>query len=258
MSAHALERQVLPGVHRINSVATDRDELSPLSLRAELFMISHSEDTGEPHRGKRSATAGLAAAVLLELWFAGRIHIGWRYDVQRGGWVPDPGRIGVLNTEPTGDPIADTALHLLWRSGTIGYVRDFLREFATPDLYERSRAYLIACGLLRRTDLRRFGFFRRRGYVPAKPAFPVRARSRVREIATRRREVTSQYDEHYLALAALVTALGLTQNLRPPAGTPTRLARRLREIVGTHADPAIRDTANALAPGSMPPPPASH
>ncbi len=61
-----------------------------------------------------------------------------------------------------------------------------------------------------------------------------------------------------LALAALVTALGLTQTLRPPAGSPARLARRLREVVGTHADPAIRDTANALAPGSVPPPSASH
>lgn len=257
MSAHALENQVLPGIHRINNLPADRDDLTPLSLRAELFLLAHNEDTGEPHHGKRSATTGLAAAVLLELWFAGRIHIGWRYDVRRGGWVPEPGRIGVLNTEPTGDPIADTALHMLWRSGTIGYVRDFLREFATPDLYERSRAYLIACGLLRRTELRRF-WFRRRGYVPAKPAFPVRARTRVRDIATRRREAKSQYDEHYLALAALVTALGLTPNLRPPAGTPARLARRLREIVGTYADPAIRDTANALAPGCVQSAPASH
>jgi hypothetical protein len=86
--------------------------------------------------------------LLLELWFAGRVHIGWRYDIHRAGWVPDPGRIGVLNAEPTGDPIADAALGMLWRSGTIGYVGEFLREFATPDLYERARAYLVATGLL--------------------------------------------------------------------------------------------------------------
>ncbi len=50
----------------------------------------------------------------LELWFACRVHIGWRYDIRRAGWVPDPGRIGVLNTEPIGDPIADAAPGMLW------------------------------------------------------------------------------------------------------------------------------------------------
>jgi hypothetical protein len=158
------------------------DEYQRLSLRAELFLIAHDDDTGRRHIDKRRLALGLAAAVLLELWLACRIRIGWRPDARYAAWHPNPGQITILDASPTGDPIIDTALRLLWNLGGTPKISDFVRQFAATNLYDRVRGQMIATGILRRATRRRFRFFRAETYLSSHPRFPVRARTGVRNL----------------------------------------------------------------------------
>jgi len=244
MTIQPQERPVVSRLKRI--LRTDHNgPVFPLPLRTELFLIAHDDETGRPHLGERALTIGLAAAILLELWLAGRIHIGWRFEV-RGGWMVDPGLITVVKRDPVGDPLADLALTDIWNSGTPLRVRDFVRRFArTEDLLERIRAHMVAAGMIRRTWRRRFWFFKTEQYVPIDHADPIRLRARIRRLVNRNRHEAVE-DFRLVALAALVTALGLTPHLYPPEMSPAQLQLRLEHLIGMLQDPSVRDTAAAL------------
>jgi hypothetical protein len=68
-----------------------------LPLRAELFLIAHSDETGRNHLSRQALNLGLAGAVLLELWLTGRIQIGKQYHIRNGRYVHDTGRITIVD-----------------------------------------------------------------------------------------------------------------------------------------------------------------
>jgi hypothetical protein len=250
MTIQHLERAAVSSSQRI--LRTDHNDPEiPQLLRTELFLLAHDEETGRPHLDQRSLTLGLAVAILLELWLAGRIHIGWRFDVRRGGWVTDPGLIVVARRDPVGDPLSDLALTEIWNTGTPLRVRDFVRRFAgLVELHERVRAHMVSAGVIRRTWQRRFWFFKTERYVPVDPAEPVRLRTRIRKLANRDQRDTIGHatvaETRLVALAAVVTALGMTRHLKPPEMSPAQLQQRLERLIRTFEDPTVQEAAAAI------------
>src|SRR5205814_5611412 len=107
------ERSVMgaPTAYETNTVLPFApDRLARLPLHAELFLVAHDDDTGRPHINEQSLAIGLAGAILLELWFARRVEIGWTLDIAARRWVPQPGRIAVVNDGPVFEPLFDAAL----------------------------------------------------------------------------------------------------------------------------------------------------
>ncbi|HEX6074913.1 MAG TPA: GPP34 family phosphoprotein [Micromonosporaceae bacterium] len=245
MTVQTLRTATVNRLRRI--VATgDRDQAPELPLRAKLFLITHHDKTGQRHIDQRGLELGLAGAVLLDLELANKVQIGWRCDARHGTWQQDPGRITVLNADPTGDPIADAALVALWRRDIPNTVKDFVNQFATTDLYERIRADLVAAGLLRRTTRRRFRLFRHDIYQAVDPRLPYRVRAAIRNAAAQFRPDDPDY--HTLAQAGLITALGLTPYLFPPDMPTSRLQQRFHHIANSRPDPTVRDVATAISP----------
>ncbi|MEV5695316.1 GOLPH3/VPS74 family protein [Micromonospora globbae] len=216
-----------------------------LPLRDELFLLGHDDDTGHPHIHRQTLALGLAGAVLIDLFLTGRITLDPTDDRPAGErWLR-------LHTDqPVGDLIADTAIAAIRHRRTPPPVKAFLRTFST-DLYERTRAGLVAAGILRQHTRRRLaGLARTDTYLPTDTKWPVIARARLRYLAHGR----EQPDHHTAALAGLVATLGLTEHLYLDDDTTT-LTTRLTTIAGQHhqtvrhitaaVDAAVGDLATA-------------
>jgi hypothetical protein len=224
------------------------DRSRRLPLRIELFLVAHDDETGRPHIDRDTLARGLAVAILLDLWLEGRVHIGWRFDARTGRGTPEPGLIRVVDRRPLGDPLADSVLATLWRTGGGVRIDDFITQLAATGLYDRVQADMIASGILRRTTRRRFWFFTTDVCRTAHTAYPVRVRFRLRQLAGRPRPGVTEpaLDPRPVALAGLVTALGLTRYLYPPDTTLSHLYERLRGHVEDQTDPTIRDVTTAI------------
>jgi hypothetical protein len=201
------------------------DRLARLPLRAELYLVAHDDERGAAHVHPRVLAVGLAGAVLLELWLAGRVYPGWRFDPGTARWVPGPGQLAVVLPHAVGDPLTDAALAVVRsvrRSSPPEHqLRDWLRQFAFTDPYERVRADMVAAGVLRRTSKRRYGVARDR-YLAADGAWAVRARARIRSAAT-----VAGPDRQCMALCGLVDVLELVPYLYSPELTAGRFRRWL-------------------------------
>jgi hypothetical protein len=244
-----LERPAVTRQRRVFPSPDPRDPEVRLTARAELFLIAHDDETGRAHLDERSLCLGLAGAILSELWLDHRILIGKRYDIHTATYVPDPGRIMITDPTPYGDPLTDAAISLLNRTGGPTYVTDFIRAFATLDLYDRVRGDLLALGVLRRTTRRRFGLFRKDTYLAVKKAWAVRARTKLRDLPNPRSStapVTEFPDMQTVALAGLVTALGLTRNLFH--SDPGVLHDKLMNFISRTYDSTVRDVHAAINP----------
>jgi hypothetical protein len=254
MTVHALERPAVSGLRPLFLNTTNtRDWAARPPLRAELFLIAHDEVTGGRYVDKNRLETGLAAAILLELWLAEYVAIGWRYDARHGPWQKDPGRLTVLKDTPTGDPLIDSAVALLQRMSA-PRIHDFIRAYTEGGgLYERVRGDMTATGLLRTSIRRRFFFHRAEVHVPAHPDFPVRARTKVRYLLTWPRRIDrddrdTETGPYVFALTALVIALGLTSRLILSEAVLQRLREKLNDFMSALPDPTIRDVATAIAP----------
>jgi hypothetical protein len=210
------------------------DEPDRVSLRTDLFLIAHDPDTGQPHLDKHTIAVGLARAVLLELWHARRVHLGSRQSPRRR---TASGNITLLDLSATGDTIHDAALTLLWRMGGTVNTRRFIEEFATTDLYHQVHDHLIASGILHTVTRRRYWIIRTLTHLPANATHTIRARMRIRDVAR-------LYKPHPqdIALAALVTALGLAPHLHLPDRSVAGVFLRLAELVGP--EHPLRDITN--------------
>jgi hypothetical protein len=249
VTVQTVARTARTRLRRVLATAHDHPDRSyRLPLHTKLFLVAHDDETGRPYLGQTGLCRGLAAAILLELWLTGRVQIGWRYDARSGLGTLEPGLIRVLDPNLTGDPLTDAALRVIWRNGGVLHVRQFVREFATPDLSDRVRAYLVASGTLRRKTRRRWLLFRSEGHVPTHTKLSVRARSSVRDVVNDSRHPQTDDDHRTHALAGLVTALGLTRYL-PPLGTTTaaELDQGILDLLARWRDPAIRDVTAAVA-----------
>jgi len=208
--------------------------LPPLPLRDELFLLGHNDDTGHPHIHRQALALGLAGAVLTDLYLAGHIDLGDETRTADQRWLrPHIDR-------PVGDLIADTALTSIRYARTQPSLKGFLRGFSI-DLYERTRAGLVAGGILRHASRRRLGgLMRADSYLPVHSKWSVVARARLRSLATG----YQQPDNHTAALAGLVAVLGLTEHLYLGDDTTT-LTTHLKTIADQHLHP-VRDITAAV------------
>ncbi|MGW3787632.1 GOLPH3/VPS74 family protein [Micromonospora chokoriensis] len=208
-----------------------------LPLRDELFLLGHDDDTGQLHIHRQALALGLAGAVLIDLFLAGRVA----FDPAVGDDQPGTERrLWLRLHEPVGDLIADSALSSIRYARPAPSLRGWVRGFHDA-LYERTRAGLVAGGILHHQQRRRFGGLARTDrYLLLDVKWPVVARARLHYIATGR----NQPDNHTAALAGLVTTLGLLNHLYLADDT-TMLAAQLRTIAEQHYQP-VRDITAAV------------
>ncbi|MET8041495.1 GPP34 family phosphoprotein [Micromonospora sp. NPDC005215] len=205
-----------------------------LPLRDDLFLLGHDDDTGHPHVHRQALALGLAGAVLIDLYLAGRVTLDPNDDTRPASHQ----RIHPHIDRPVGDLIADAATATIRNAHPL--LRMWLRGFS-DDLYDRTRAGLVAGGILRHHTRRRLGgLMRSDAYLPTDSKWAVIARSRLRYLAAGR----EQPDNHTAALAGLVADLGLTSHLYLDDDITT-LTGRLKAIAGQHYQP-VRDITAAV------------
>jgi len=244
-----LKSPVVSRKRRIFPNTDPRDPEVRLTLRSELFLIAHDDETGREHVDRQSLVLALAGSLLLELCADQRILIGKRFDTRTARYHPDPRRITITEPAPYGDPLTDAAMTQLKKTGGPIYVSDFIRQFATLDLYDRVQGDMLAIGVLRRATRRRFGLFTKDVYLPVKKAYPVRIRTWLRNLAKPRNRMDPHPDfpnMQTVALAGLATALGLTRNLYYPE--PGVLHGKLMDLITGTYDSTIRDVHNEINP----------
>ncbi len=240
MTAQTLERKSSgqPGT----TPRTPRyDQAERMPLRTDLFLIAHCDDTGRPHLPKHSIAVGLAGAILLELWYAGRVRLGWHGNPEHCTWERNHTQVTLLDATPTDDPIHDAAIGLLWRMGGTTNTQRFIEEFATTDLYEAVRDDLTNSGILHRFYQRRFWFLRTEHRRPRSAVHAVKARVRIRNVAILYRPRNKD-----TMLAALVTALNLTPFLHFINESTGGIHVQLDQLIGP--EHPIHDITKAIAP----------
>jgi hypothetical protein len=228
-----------------------------LPLHAELYLLAHDDDTGKQLINEQSLAIGLAGALMLELWFAGHVYIGWAFDYKQRQWYPEPGRLAVAKPGPTASPLMDAALAAVERTVRIqtggDQLRSWLRAFAANDLGERVRANMIMVGLLRRTQVRRYaGLVRTDTYLPVHEAYAVRARAHVRDaVAYHEREGRHRVapDNQTVALCGLAAALELAEFLYDASRTTRELTEWLRYVVDEHDEATVSAVVKAVDAG---------
>lgn len=112
---------------------------------------------------------------------------------------------------------------------------------------------MIATGILQRGVRRRFRLFKRRTYLAIDGSYVVKARNRVRSLVDPHDPETGETsmpfpETHTLALAGVITALGLTKYLYALGVSVGRLNRQLTDLLGRLHKPTVRDVANAINP----------
>lgn len=233
------------------------DPKAILPLHAELYLLAHDDDTGELLINQQSLAIGLAGALLLELSLNGYVAIGYVYDDFRRQWQPQPGRLTMCQPGPVRSTLLDAAVAAVERiartQASGNQLRAWLRSFAAADLYERTRAALVAVGLLRRTEVRRLaGLVRTETYLPVHYGYAVRARAHIKDAVTfhsqRGRYRSAAPADECVALCGLVAALELAEFLYDEL--PTRdLTLWLGHVVEVHKNPAIAAVVQAVDAG---------
>ncbi|SCL26284.1 Golgi phosphoprotein 3 (GPP34) [Micromonospora nigra] len=202
----------------------------PLPLRDEVFLLGHDGDTGHTHIHRQALALGLAGAVLIDLFLAGRVALGPNDPARPAGdphlyLHPRPKR-------PVGDLIADTAIASIRHAVTPPPLRGWLRGFSI-DLYDRTRAALVTVGILHHQQRRRLaGLVRTDIYLPSHTRWQIIPRARLCALAQGREPP----DNHTAALAGLVAVLGLSDHLYLDDDTAT-LPARLRNVADQHYQP---------------------
>jgi len=233
------------------------DPKAVLPLHAELYLLAHDDDTGKLLINEQALGLGLAGALLLELSMKGFVAVGYAYNDFSREWQQQPGRLTVCHRGPAGHTLLDAALTAVDRTARTetggNQLRAWLRSFAATDLYERTRASLVAAGLLQRSEVRRLGgLLKSETYLPVHYGYAVRARAHIKDAVTyhshRGRHRYAAPDNECVALCGLVAALELAEYLHDYM--PTRdLTPWLQHVVNAHENPTITAVVMAVDAG---------
>jgi hypothetical protein len=201
-----------------------------LRLHQELYLLAHDEE-GRPVIHMPALRLGLAGAVLLDLVLTARLDLVG-------------GQLVVHDRTAIGDGVVDTVVPALLadRHRQDRQLRTWLKRLA-EDADERTRASLVAAGVLARTSRRGLGIVPRTTYEPTSHAPTVIARSGPRYAVH-----GHQYpDTQCAALCGLLAVLRLHDTLYLDLSA-TDLLNRLRWIAYHQARPVreITDAVEAL------------
>jgi len=164
-------------------------------LRDELYFIAHDDETGRPVAHLPSLNVGLAGAIVLDLYLAGRVRLDHDYLV-----IQDP--------RPCSDAVADHAVAAL-AAREYARLAPWLRWLA-DGLYDSLTRYLLATGVLTAVRERRLGILPVTRARPADRAYPTLARGPARTAVLRPGEAP---DAASAALCGLIRVLNLESAL---------------------------------------------
>ncbi|MGI5282527.1 GOLPH3/VPS74 family protein [Nonomuraea polychroma] len=181
-------------------------------LHHDLYLIAHDQ-SGKPLTHQSSMALGLAGAALLDLAVDGRVAVA-------------RGRVAVSgDVTRSGDPVIDDMLARIAREP--GDIRAPVKKVA-ESAYERTRADLVAAGVLVQVTKRVMGLLPTTRYQLADGAAVVRASSGARSAV----EGWKQPDARCAALCGLIAVLRLEAELYLDHPS-SQLVGRLREIART-------------------------
>lgn len=183
------------------------------TLIEELALFAYDGTTGRD--GTRGyLDLGLAGAVLYELALAGRVG-------------EDGGKVRVLDSSPTGDPVVDARLAAL-ADDKPRNARSVVTRIA-KGLLPTVRDGLVAGGVLRHERGKALGIFPVNRYLPVHRNATADARTRLASAVRTGRA----FDERTKALLALVAAVGLAKTVFPDRETrPSR--KELKAFAEAH------------------------
>ncbi len=172
---------------------------------------------------------GLAGSELVRLAAAGRVNIA-------------AGRIEVLGTAPTGDPLLDDALASMGDGGRGPTAKAWVARHR-PGLVKRYLARAESAGIVRAERRKTLGFIPGTWWIVVDTGRAAQARGRLEAVAAN----TGSVDSPQAALAGLASAIGVTGLVFPGrAGAAAR--KRLREVAkGDPASGATRAATDAAS-----------
>jgi hypothetical protein len=186
--------------------------VTSIALAEELLLLGYDDESGKATVSRIGLDLGMAAAVMIELALASRIRLG------------DGKTVGVIDSTPTGHPIADSALARIAADSPhtvaswVQRLRHGLRDGVLADLCSR--------GVVRELDETALGFITLHRYPVLDPQPEAEVRARLAAALTGERPP----DERTAALAALIVAVRMEPTLRLPGNEQETAHQRLEEI----------------------------
>ncbi|MBC8991536.1 GOLPH3/VPS74 family protein [Micromonospora chalcea] len=189
---------------------------APVLLADEFFLIAHDDQSGRPRLHHTAITHGLAAALLGELAFAGRLTF-------------DRGHVQILDRRPPGDPLQHLVLDRLVAESRYTATRTWLAYLAA-DSYEQVARRLWQVGKVEPQQHRRLW---RTTTVHVPTDMNVAAWSWARlSTKLRQYEELSPFD---LALAGIAASCRLDQFILD--GAPYAVGAHLRRLLAAAPKP---------------------
>lgn len=195
-----------------------RAYVGSMLIAEDLLLLLYDDQTGKPVTGSPGLDYALAGAVLIEL------TLNRKLDITVQGAGEKPGRLKVLDSAPTGDPILDERLaYVVNKPGKkpkdqIGHLSKRLRDQLLTRLTDR--------GVLEADEGRVLGLFP----VTRWPAKDARHEAEVRAKLESVLKVGTAPDERTGALIALLSALNVVPKVVTEAVDKRALKQRAKEI----------------------------
>lgn len=185
--------------------------MTTIPLAEELLLLAYDDQTGKATGSRIGLDLGMAAAVLVDLALAGRI-------AYRDGYLT------VVDSTPTGDPIADAVLAKAVEDDPhtpaqwLQRLRHRLRTRVLEDLVGR--------GIVRDVDETQLEYIHVHRYPVTNKEYETEIRRRLAEALT----TDAAPDERTAALATLLTSARMEPALRLPPDETARAHKRLEQI----------------------------
>ena len=217
-----------------------RSSVSGVLIAEEFLLLCLDDETGRRSIAGEKIDPALGGALLVELALMERISVTG----DEVGWLKR-GRVGIISTKPTDDPVLDDALtYLVAKEGK--RISDAISPMTwrpmTKNLRQRLLERMIQARLLRPADDPVLGMFPRTSYLPTDPAVEGEIRARLRSALVDGLTPT----ERTVALVGLLHATGHLARALP--GEDRKLVRQRAKAMaeGDWAAKAVKQVIDAV------------